>query len=113
MHILQRVVFVALCATFSAHIQADDFISVVEQNFPYKEADQSYGTAKIQEGRCKEGTPFAMIQDTSKTSTKIDLAERIHARIRSLGANAFVVTDLKEDTHVRNITITPLTCDLR
>ena len=113
MHILQRAVLLVLCAMFSAHVQAEDFVSVVEQNFPYKEVDQSYGTAKIHEGRCKEGTPFSMIQKASRTSTTIDLAERIHAKIRSLGANAFVITDLKEDSHVRNITITPLTCDLR
>ena len=86
---------------------------MVEQNFPYEEVDQSYGSAKIQGGRCQEGTPFAIIQDGSQTSTKMDVAKRIHAILRSLGANAFVITDLKEDTHVRSIMVTPLTCDLR
>ena len=38
------------------------------------------------------------------------VAEQIHAILRSLGANAFVITELKEDTEVRSITVTPLTC---
>lgn len=113
MHIVYRAFFVILCATFSAPIHADDFVSVVEQSFPYTEVDESYGAAKIHEGRCKEGTPFQISQEGSRTSTKMDFAMRIHERLRSLGANAFVITDLNEDTHVRSITVTPLTCDLR
>jgi hypothetical protein len=113
MHIVQKAVFVILCATFSAYVQADDFISVVEQNFPYQEVDESYGAAKIQEGRCEEGTPFTITQEGFKSGTKMDVAEQIHARISSLGANAFVITELKEDTQVRSITVTPLTCDVR
>jgi hypothetical protein len=106
MHIFYRAFFVVLCATFSAPIQADDFVSVVEQSFPYQEVDESYGVAKIQEGRCQEGTPFQISQEGSGTSTKME-------KLRSMGANAFVITDLKEDTHVRSITVTPLACDLR
>jgi len=113
MHILHRVLFVMLCATFSASIQADDFVSLVQQNFPYEEVDESYGVAKIQEGRCQEGTPFQISQKSSHNSTKMDVAKRIHEKLRSLGANAFVITDLKEDTHIRSIMVTPLACDLR
>ena len=112
MHILYRVIFVMLCATFSVSIQADDFVSLVQQNFPYEEVDESYGAAKIQEGRCREGTPFQISQEGSRTSTKMDVARQIHEKLRSLGANAFVITDLKEDTHVRSIMVTPLACDL-
>jgi hypothetical protein len=43
----------------------------------------------------------------------MDVAKRIHEKLRSLGANAFVITDLKEDTHIRSIMVTPLACDLR
>ncbi len=93
--------FIALCATFSAPIQADDFVSLVEQNFPSQEVEESYGIAKIQAGRCQEGTPFQIVQERFQVSTKMDVAERIHVRLRSLGANAFVITDLKEDTLVR------------
>lgn len=113
MHIPQKAAFVILCASFAAHVQADDFVSVVEQNFPYEEVDQSYGGAKIQEGRCEEGTPFTIMQDGFKSGTKMDVAERIHAKLLSLGANAFVITELKEDAQVRSITVTPLTCDVR
>jgi len=113
MHILHRVLFVMLCAIFSASIQADDFVSLVQQNFPYEEVDESYGVAKIQEGRCQEGTPFQISQEGSQNSTKMDVAKRIHEKLRSLGANAFVITDLKEDTHIRSIMVTPLACDLR
>ena len=112
MRIFYRVSFVALCALLSAPIQADDFVSVVEQSFPYKEVDDSYGAAKIQEGRCTEGTPFQISQEGSPTDTNMDIARRIHEKLRSLGANAFVITDLNEDTHVRSITVTPLACDL-
>ncbi len=111
--VLARTFFVVLCATFSAPIQADDFVSLVEQNFPYQEVEESYGVAKIEEGRCQEGTPFQFSQESSQTSTKMDVAKRIHEKVRSLGANAFVITDLKEDTHVRSIMVTPLACDLR
>jgi len=113
MHIFYRAFFVVLYATFSAPIQADNFVSLVEQNFPYQEVDESYGVAKIQKGRCQEGTPFQISQEGSRTSTKMDVAKRIHEELRSLGANAFVITDLKEDTHVRSIMVTPLACDLR
>jgi len=113
MRISYTAFFIVLCATFSAPIQADGFVSLVEKNFPYKVVEESYGMAKIQEGRCQEGTPFQMIQEVSQTSTKMDVAKRIHERLRSVGANAFVITDLKEDTYVRMITVTPLACDLR
>lgn len=110
MRILGSASFAILCATISAPIQADDFVSTVERNFPYEEVDLTYGTRKIEEGRCQEGTPFAIIQDDTDTSTKMDVAEQIHTILRSLGANAFVITELKEDTEVRSITVTPLTC---
>ena len=113
MRISYTAFFIVLCATFSAPIQADGFVSLVEKNFPYKVVEESYGIAKIQEGRCEEGTPFQIFEDGSQTSTKMDVATRIHAKLRSLGANAFVITDLKEDTHVRSIMVTPLACDLR
>ena len=112
MHISYRTFFIVLCATFSAPIQADDFVSLVEQSFPYQEVDESYGVAKIQEGRCKEGTPFQISEEGSRITTKMDVAKRIHEKLRGLGANAFVITDLKEDTHIRSITVTPLACDL-
>jgi hypothetical protein len=113
MRISYTAFFIALCTTFSAPIQADDFVSLVEQNFPYQEVEESYGMAKIKEGRCQEGTPFQIVQQLFQVSTKMDVAERIHVKLRSLGANAFVITDLKEDTLVRSITVTPLACDLR
>jgi hypothetical protein len=113
MHISYVAFFVVLCATFSAPIQADDFISVVEQNFPYQEVDESYGAAKIQEGRCQEGPPFQIVQEDSPTNTKMDVAKQIHETLRGMGANAFLITDLEEDTHIRRVTVTPLTCDLR
>ena len=113
MRIIYRAFFVLLCATFSAPIQADEVVSLVEQNFPYQEVDESYGAAQIQYGRCQKGTPFPISQEDSQTSTKMDVAKRIHEKLRNLGANAFVITDLKEDTHVRSVMVTPLTCDLR
>ena len=113
MHIINRVFLVVICATFSGAIQADDFVSVVEQNFPYQEVDESYGVAKIREGRCRQGAPFQIVEDGSRTSTKLDVAKRIHEILRSMGANAFLITDLKEDAYVRSIMVTPLTCDLR
>jgi hypothetical protein len=112
MHIFYRAFFVVLCAIFSAPIHADDFVSLVEQNFPYQEVDESYGAGKIQEGRCQEGTPFQISQEVSRTTTKLEVAKQIHEKLRSLGANAFVITDLEEDTHVRRIMVTPLACDL-
>ena len=112
MHIIYRVFFVVLGATFSSSIQADDFVSVVEQSFPYHEVEESYGVAKIQEGRCQEGTPFQIVQEGSRAGTKMDVAKQVHEILRGLGANAFMITDLEEDTHVRSITVTPLTCDL-
>jgi len=113
MHIFSRTFFVVLCAVFSAPIQADDIVSVVEQNFPYQEVDKSYGAAKIEESRCQEGTPFLVSQEVSMTSTKMDIAKQIHEKLRSLGANALAITDLTEESHVRKIMVTPLTCDLR
>ena len=113
MHMFRRAFFVALCATFSASIQADDFVSLVEENFPYQEVDESYGTAQIKDGQCQEGTPFRISQEGSQTITKMDVAKQIHKRLRSLGANAYVIADLKEDTHVRSITVIPLVCKLQ
>lgn len=112
MHIIYRAFLVALCATFSAPIQADDFISLVEENLPYQEVDEVYGSAQVREGRCLEGTPFSISQKRTRSSNKMDVARQIHERLRSLGANAFVITSLTEDTHVRRIDVTPLTCDL-
>jgi len=43
----------------------------------------------------------------------MDIAKQIHEKIRSLGANALVITELAEGSHVRSIMVTPLTCDLR
>ena len=111
MHILYRAIFITLCATFSAAIQADDFVSLVEENFPYQEVHESYGAAQIQGGRCQEGTPFQISQKNSQAATKMDVAKQIHKRLRSLGANAFVIADLKEGTHVRSITVIPLVCE--
>lgn len=113
MRFLEGAFFVVLGAAFSTPIQADDFVSVVERNFPYAEVEHSYGSAKIEEGRCQEGTPFAITQEDSETGTKMDLAEQVHARLRSLGANAFIINDLIEDADGRRIMVTPLTCDLR
>ena len=112
MHFSYRAFYVALCAIISAPIHADDFISLVEQNFPYQEVDESYGLASVAEGRCQEGTPFEISQQGSRISTKMDTAKQIHEILRSLGANAFVITDLNEDTYVWSIMVTPLTCDL-
>ena len=113
MHILFRTVFVVLCASFSAPVIADDFVDTVEQNFPYREVDESYGVANIQAGRCQEGKPFLVSQDSSRASTNLDVANRIHEKLRTLGANAFVIIDIKEGTRVTSITVTPYTCALR
>lgn len=113
MHIFFRMFLVALCAAFAAPVQADDIVSVVEQNFPYQEVDRFYGATKIEERRCQEGTPFLISEGDSTTGAKMDIAARIHERIRSLGANGLVITDLTEDSRVRRIMVTPLTCDLR
>jgi len=112
MRISYTAFFIAFCATFSAPIQADDFVSLVVQNFPYEEVEESYGMAKIDEGRCQKGAPFQILEERFQVNTKMDVAERIHVKLRSLGANAFVITDLKEDTLVRSITVTPLACEL-
>ncbi len=112
MRIFYTSFFIILCASFSAPSHADDFVSLVVQNFPYQEVEESYGFAKIQEGRCQEGTPFQILQKGSPSSTKMDVAKQIHEKLRSLGANAFIITDLKEDTHVRRIMVTPLACDI-
>lgn len=113
MHIFYRAFLVALCATFSAPVLADDFVSTVEQNFPYQEVDESYGVANIRAGRCREGTPFSISQKRFETTTNMDVANRIHEKLRDLGANAFVITDIKEDTLVRSVRVTPFTCVLR
>jgi hypothetical protein len=113
MHFFFRTFFIVLCAAFSAPIQADDIVSVVEQNFPYQEVDKSYGATKIEESRCQEGIPFLISQDGSTTRTKMDIAGRIHEKLRSLGANGLLITDLTKDPLVRSIMVTPLTCDLR
>jgi len=112
MHIFSTAIFVVLCAIISAPVQADDFVSLVEHNFPYQEVDESYGTAKIQDGRCRKGVPFSISQNRFQTTAKMDLAKQVHARLRSLGANGFMITDLKEDTLVKSIKVVPLTCVL-
>lgn len=113
MHIFYKAIFVISCASFSAPVFADDFVSTVEQNFPYQEVDESYGVASIRAGRCREGKPFSISQERSRTTTNIDFASRIHEKLRTLGANAFVIVDIKEDTRVRSIMVTPFRCDLR
>lgn len=113
MHILYNTLFVVLCATFfSAPVQADDVASLVEQNFPYQEVDGSYGAAKIQQGQCREGTPFPISWKVFQPGAKMDVARQIHERVRSLGANAMVMTDLDESGLVGSVMVTPLTCDL-
>lgn len=112
MHIFRRTFFVVLCAAFSAPVLADELVAVVEQNFPYEEVDESYGTAKIQEGQCQEGTPFPILQHGFEASAKIDVAKRIHEKIRSLGANAFSMIEVEKDAHTRSLMVTPLTCSL-
>lgn len=113
MHISYKALLLVFCATFSAPLYADDFVSLVEENFPYQEVEESYGVASIEAGNCQEGTPFVISQERSQSSTKMDVAKWIHEKLRGLGANAFAITDLQEDTRVRSITVTPLTCDLR
>lgn len=113
MHIFYKVIFVFLCASFSAPVFADDFVATVEQNFPYKEVDEAYGVASIQAGLCRAGKPFSISQKRFQASTHIDFASRIHEKLRTLGANAFVIVDIEEDTRVRSISVTPYTCDLR
>ena len=113
MHIFYKAMFAILCASFSAPVFADDFVSTIEQNFPYHEVDESYGVASIHTGRCHEGIPFSMSLERSQTATNLDVANRIHEKLRTLGANAFVIIDIKEDTRVRSIMVTPYTCALR
>ncbi len=113
MHMSYRAFFVVLFAALSAPVQADDLISQVVQNFPYEEVDESYGTATIQDGRCREGTPFSISEKVFLATTKIELAKLIHQKVRGLGANAFVISDLREDSRARSVLVTPLTCDLR
>ncbi|MGI9232587.1 MAG: hypothetical protein ACR2RD_03060, partial [Woeseiaceae bacterium] len=66
---------------------------MVEQNFPYEEVDKSYGATKIEQSQCQEGIPFLITQEDSTARTKLDIAERIHEKLRSLGANGLVITD--------------------
>ena len=113
MHIFHKAMFAILCASFSAPVFADDFVSTVEQNFPYHEVDESYGVASIRAGRCRQGTPFSMSLQRSQTSTNLDVASQVHEKLRTLGANAFVIIDIKEDTRVTSIMVTPYTCALR
>ncbi len=113
MHMSYRTFFIVLFAAFSAPVQADDLVSQVVQNFPYEEVDKSYGAATIQNGRCREGTPFSISEKRFLASTETELAKLIHEKTRGLGANAFVITDLREDTRVRSVMVTPLTCALR
>ena len=113
MHMFRKALFVAFCAAFSAPVLADDVVSFVVQNFPYQEVDESYGTTKIEQGQCQEGTPFPIFQEGFDSDAKMDVAKRIHERVRSLGANAFVMIDVAKDTRGRSIMVTPLTCDLR
>ena len=112
MHISSKAFFVVLCAIFSASVHADDFITLVEKNFPYQEVEESYGVANIEAGRCQEGTPFSISQKRFQNKTNIDLAAQVHERLRSMGANAFVINELQEGTLVRSITVTPLACQL-
>ncbi len=112
MHIFSKAIFIVLCAIFSAPVEAEDFVSFVEHNFPYQEVDESYGTANIQDGRCRKGIPFSISQNRFRTTTEMDLAKQVHRRLRSMGANGFVIIDLKEDTLVRSIKVVPLTCVL-
>lgn len=112
MHSLYKAFFVLLCAAFFAPVQADEFVSVVEENLPYQEVDIPYGTAKIQEGHCKEGKPFPFSPKGFGKTTKLDVARQIHEILLSLGANAFVITDVREDSRLRSMTVTPLVCDL-
>ena len=110
MHIFAKTIFVVLCAIFSAPVEAEDFVSFVEHNFPYEEVDESHGTANIEDGRCRKGVPFSISQSRFRTTYEMNLAEQVHIRLRSMGANGFVIIDLKEDTLVRSIKVVPLTC---
>lgn len=112
MRIFSSVIFVVLVAAFSSPVLADDFVSTVEENFPYHEVDQSIGVASIREGRCVQGMPFSISERQSRSGKNIDVASRIHEKLRALGANAFVITQMKEDTRVRSVTVTPYTCRL-
>ena len=113
MHITRDLFLVLLFSLFLVPAQADEFVSVVEANLPYQKVDLPYGTARIQEGHCKEGTPFPFAPKGIGKTTKLDVARQIHEILLSLGANAFVITDVKEDSRVRSMTVIPLVCDLR
>ena len=108
MHILRRTFVIAACATFSTSVQADDVASHIEENFPYKEVSESYGKSKIHEGQCQEGTPFLVVHDRFQVNGTMNLAARIHEKVRSLGANAMAMTELDGS----RIIVTPLTCNL-
>jgi len=110
MHIFAKTIFVVLCAIFAAPVEADDFVSFVEHNFPYEEVDASYGAANIDDGRCRKGLPFSVSQSRYRTTNKMSLAKQVHERLRSMGANGFVIVNLKEETLVRSIKVLPLTC---
>jgi len=112
MHIFSKTIFIVLCVIFAAPVEADEFVSFVEHNFPYEEVDESYGTANIEDGRCRKGIPFSISQSRFRTTNEMNLAKQVHKRLRSMGANGFVIIDLKEDTLVRSIKVVPLTCVL-
>lgn len=112
MHDFAKTVFIVLCAIFSASVEAEDFVSVVEHNFPYEEVEQTYGAVNIENGRCQQGTPFSVSQRRFQSTKEMDLASQVHDRLRSMGANGFVILELKEETLVKSIKVVPLTCAL-
>ena len=112
MHIFAKAIFIVLCAIFAAPVEADDFVSFIEHNYPYEVVDESYGTANIDNGRCQKGTPFSISQKRFGTTNEMNLAKQVHEKLRSIGANGFVIIELKEETLVRSIKVVPLTCVL-
>ena len=110
MHSFAKTFFIVLCVIFSASVKAEDFVSVVEH--PYEEVEQSYGAVNIENGRCQQGTPFSVSQRRFQSTKEMDLASQVHDRLRSMGANGFVILELKEDTLVKSIKVVPLTCAL-
>lgn len=113
MHIFTKTIFIVLCAIFAAPVAADEteeFVSFIEHNFPYEEVDESYGTANIENGQCQKGIPFSISQNRFQTTNEMNLAKQVHERLRSMGANGFVIIELKEETLVRTIKVVPLTC---
>ncbi len=112
MHIFARTIFIVLCAIVAAPVEADDFVSFIEENFPYEEVDESYGTANIENGKCQKGIAFSISQKRFQTTNEMNLAKQVHERLRGMGANGFVIIELKEDTLVRTIKVVPLTCVL-